>query len=106
MSIPRAKTVAQYVDLVDQAIFETEELHMASEYDMESPGSSRKFADKLEKQLRVLRNSMADGSYAFANRDLPFMEIVHGQPDAFLPFKYLLRMINETHRKGLDNDGD
>lgn len=102
MAIPRAKTVEQYVDLVDQALFETEELRMAAEYDMESMGASRKFVDELEASVRELRASMSDGSYQFQNRDLPFMEIVERESDAHLPFKYLLRMINETHRQGLD----
>jgi hypothetical protein len=102
MPVPRAKTVEEYVDLVDQALFEIEELRMAAEYDMDSMGASLKFVDKLERQVRELRASMGDGSYHFADRDLPFMDLVEDTSDDHLPFKYLLRMINETHRKGLD----
>lgn len=106
MSIPRAKTVDSYVDLVDQAIFEIEELRLATEYDMESLGNTRSFIDKLEKHVRALKQNMVDGSYHFEARDLPFMKIVDQQDDRYLPFKYLLRMINETHKNGLDVDAD
>ena len=43
---------------------------------------------------------MKDGKYKFATGDLP-MEIVEKYHDAELPFKFLLKRINETHMKGL-----
>lgn len=49
---------------------------------------------------------MADGSYKFADQNLPFMGIVSGVDDMLLPIKLLLRTINETHRNGLDIDED
>lgn len=98
----RAKTTTEYVDWIDQAIFEVEELRIAAEYDMESLGATRQFVPTLEQQLRALRASMVDGSYRFENKELPFMETVNGQSNDVLPFKFLLRMINDTHRYGLD----
>ena len=44
---------------------------------------------------------MKDGKYKFATGDLQFMEIVEKYHDAELPFKFLLKRINETHMKGL-----
>lgn len=102
--IPRPKTVEEYVDLVDQAIFEVEELRMAAEYDMESLGNAMGFVNDLERQLREMRLSMSNGSYHFGRQDLPFMSIVEKQSDRVLPFKYLFRVINETHLKGLGID--
>ncbi len=104
--VHRAKTVEEYVDLVKQALFEIEELRVAAEYDMEDMGTSLKFAGDLEEAVRTLYKSMEDGTYRFENRDFPFMEIVDRYDDRQLPFRYLLRVINETHRKGLDVDGD
>ena len=100
--VHRAKTADEYVDLVKQALFEIEELRVAAEYDMEDMGTSLKFVGDLEDGMRTLYKSMQDGSYKFANRDLPFMEIVDLYDDRKLPFRYLLRVINETHRMGLD----
>ncbi len=98
----RPQTAAEYVDLVDQAIFELEELRMAAEYDMESLGKAMDYVDDLEKQMRALRASMADGSYKFGREDLPFMDIVRKYDDDVLPFRFLFQMINDTHKLGLD----
>lgn len=97
-----ARSVEEYVDLVDQAIYETEELRMASEYDMDSMGATAGFVDDLERSLRDLRQSMVEGHYQFENKDLPFMDIVENVSEHFLPFKFMLRRINDTHRFGLD----
>ena len=98
----RPKTPEQYVDLVDQVIFELEELRMSAEYDMDSLGDALEFLGELEGGVRALRQSMADGSYRFADEDLPFMPLVAQANELLLPFKDLFRVINETHRQGLD----
>ncbi len=100
--IKRPKTVDQYVELVKQAVFEVEELRMATEYDLEQMGGVMTFLDLLEEQVKVLWDSMVQGTYEFRDEDLPFMRIVNTADDRLLPFKFLLRVINETHRKGLD----
>ena len=45
---------------------------------------------------------MKDGSYDFPDTDLPLMAIVDKQNERVLPFKRMLRLINLTHRQGLD----
>lgn len=103
--IKRPKTAEAYVTLIDQALYEIEDLRMAAEYDMDSMGPMP-FLESLEAMVRDLRQSMRDGSYRFANEDLPFMNIVAKTADNKLPFKFLLQMINETHRKGLNVEED
>ncbi len=103
--VQRPHTAQEYVDLVEQAIFELEELRLAMEYDMESMGESGGFIDEMERVMRALRQSMADGSYQFDRHDFPFMALVDKQNDHVLPFKYLFKVINETHKLGLDTDG-
>lgn len=98
----RARTVEEYVEMINQAIFETEELRMAIEYDEEGMGSAVKFVSELEDMVKGVRKQMEAGEYVFATGDLPFMTIVNEQDDRCLPFKYILRVINETHLKGLD----
>jgi hypothetical protein len=100
----RPKTPEQYVDLIDQAIFEIEDLRLAAEYDMDSMGAATEFLSELEQDVRQLRQSMADGSYRFGKENLPFVKVVENQDERILPFKQLLLKINETHIKGLDVD--
>ena len=102
----RAKTVDEYVRLVDEALDELADIRMSAEYDAESMGPALNFAPHLEAQLQTLRRSMADGSYVFADQPLPFMELVKNTDDRLLPFKHLLMMINATHTQGLDVGDD
>lgn len=98
----RPKTPEEYVDLVDQALFEIEDLRLAAEYDMDSLGAATEFLEDLARDVRKLRDSMADGSYRFGKENLPFVKVVENQDERILPFKLLLLKINETHVKGLD----
>ncbi len=100
----RARTIDEYIRLIEEAIYETEELRIAAEYDMESMGGVAGFVDELERALRMIYNSMKEGSYQFENKDLPYMALVNKLSDKVLPFKHLLNVINETHRQGLDAD--
>ncbi|UCE76780.1 MAG: general secretion pathway protein GspF [Gammaproteobacteria bacterium] len=100
----RPKTPEQYVDLVEQALFEIEDLRLAAEYDMDSMGAATEFLADLEHDVRKLRQAMADGSYRFGKENLPFVNVVQNQDERILPFKQLLLKINETHIKGLDVD--
>jgi hypothetical protein len=101
----RPKTAEEYVDLVDQALFEIEDLRMAAEYDMDSMGAAMEFLEDLARDVRKLRDSMADGSYMFGKENLPFFKIAEQQDERFLPFRQLLLKINETHINGLDAEG-
>lgn len=102
----RPRTPEQYVDLVDQALFEIEDLRLSAEYDMESLGAATEFLAELERDMRALRASMADGSYRFGKEDLPFVKVVAHQEERVLPFRQLLLKINQTHINGLDVDRD
>jgi len=101
----RPKTAEEYVDLVDQALFEIEDLRMAAEYDMDSMGAAMDFLTDLERDVRKLRDSMADGSYMFGKENLPFFKLAEQQEERILPFRQLLLKINETHINGLDAEG-
>ncbi len=102
----RPKTAEEYIYLVDQAICEIDELRSAVEYDFDSMGDAIAFLGPLERQVKDVYESMKNGSYKFENKDLPFMDLVNKQDDRVLPFKYMLRVINDTHRNGLDIDDE
>jgi len=98
----RPRTPEAYVELVKQAVFEVQDLRAAIEYDMEGMGDSAGFIDELEKHITAVYQSMQDGSYEFGNKDLPFMGLVREFGLFTLPFRDLLKIINDTHKMGLD----
>jgi hypothetical protein len=99
--IVRARTSDEYVQMIEQALDDVWDLHQSIEYDEDYMSVAREYIGPLEHSLKALYQSMKDGKYEFATGDLPFMEIVGKYHDAELPFKFLLKRINETHMKGL-----
>lgn len=98
----RARTVEEYTGLVDQVIFDLEDLRSTSEFDIEAIEVNTSFVDLLLEEVRALRKSMADGSYLFGRVDLPFMRLVKKSNEKDLPFIKLFFQINQTHKQGLD----
>ncbi len=98
----RASTTQEYVDLVDQVIFDLEELQSSTAYDIDDIEGVPAYLDVLLKEVRDLRVSMADGSYLFGREDLPFMRLVKRSSEKTLPFIRLFYRINQTHKLGLD----
>jgi hypothetical protein len=101
----RAKTAEAYVRLVDQAIIEIEEFIACLEFDMDDPGDQLRVLTPLFDELKLLRQGMADGSYEFENKDLPFMDVAN-KLSSQLPFAQLLVAINQTHRYGLNIESE
>lgn len=101
----RPRTADAYVDMVNQAIVEVEEMQASLEYDVEEEGQRFTFLPALHEALQDLKKTMADGSYVFENKDLPFMPLVN-RFRTRLPFAELLATINRTHREGLDVEGE
>jgi hypothetical protein len=102
----RARTVEEYTGLVDQVIFDLEDLRSSSEFDIEAIEVNTSFVDLLLEEVRTLRKSMADGSYLFGREDLPFMRLVKKSNEKDLPFIKLFFQINQTHKQGLDIQED
>ena len=100
----RPTTPEGYINLVEQAIFEVEDLRAAIEYDMEGMEGSTGFIDDLETQVKAVYKSMEEGTYEFEDKDLPFMGLVREHGSFSLPFRDLLKIINDTHRMGLDSE--
>jgi len=100
--IVRARSSDEYVQMIEQALDDVWDLHQSIEYDEDFMAVAREFIGPLENSLKDLYQSMKDGKYEFATGDLPFMAIVDKYHDAELPFKFLLKRINETHMKGLE----
>ena len=102
----RAKTPEEYASLIEQVIDELDDIREVSGYAFDDDQGNLSFVDVLMKDMRELRASMTDGSYQFGRNDLPYMRIVKKLSDMQLPCIRLLYMINQTHREGLDLQGD
>jgi hypothetical protein len=105
MSLRRAKSVAEYVDWVKQAVFEVEDLKECLLYEAEELARFPDYLEPLEKEVRRVYDDMRRGTYHFGREDLPFMEIAHEHAEE-IPFHTLLKQINETHRRGLEVEED
>lgn len=105
MSLRRARNVGEYVDWVKQAVFEVGDLRDCLEYEVEDMAKFPAFLDPLEDGIRAVYDSMKDGTYSFGREDLPFMDLATRYADE-IPFHTLLKQINETHRRGLDLEGE
>ncbi len=98
-------TVAEYLDLVDQAIYEVGELIRCAED--EADPDEYEFTPQLpqfgelERGLKQLHAEAAAGTHVFANgADLPFMPLVRKLGDR-LPFRTLIETINAAHKTGV-----
>ena len=100
--IVRARSTDEYVQLIEQAIDEVFDLRQSIEYDEDYMSDARGFIDELDQILKDLYQSMKDGSYEFATGDLPYVALLAKYHEAMVPFKFLLKRINETHLKGLE----
>ena len=100
--IIRAHSTDEYVDMIKQAIDETFDLRQAVEFDEEFMAEARPLVEVLEASLKALYKSMEDGSYEFATGDLSYIAEMKKYHESMVPFRYLLKRINETHNKGLE----
>lgn len=105
MSLRRAKSVDEYVEWVRQAVFEVGDLRECLVYELEDLTRFPAFLDPLEEGIKGLYQSMLDGNYSFGREDLSFMDLAARYSEE-IPFHTMLKQINETHRKGLDVEGE
>ena len=99
--IKRPATIEAFRELVQQALYEVEELRMSVEYDMEFMEDALGIVEPLERNLRELLAEIDTGDYMFGEQPLAYMSFIDRQSNAILPFKSLLKQINDTHINGL-----
>lgn len=98
------KNIDDYLDLVDQAIYEAGELIACAAdedafYDNALSGMVPAY-EALAVELRALHQAVRDGTHRFTTgRRLPLMDIVDRYPSR-IPFADVLSMLNEYHMKG------
>lgn len=99
----KPKTPAEYLELVEQAIFEVQDLVRCAE---EEDGGIEEFASQLPvyrelaEGLQKLRAEVVAGAHVFGGKqDLPFMALVR-QWRSRIPFHVLLGSLNTAHKEG------
>ncbi len=99
----RAANLTELTDLVQEAIYEVDELRACLEHDDDEASMYTPFLDPLDAMLRELHASMTAGQYggAGAGEDLTFLPLFR-QHERNIPFRELLRTINATHREGYE----
>lgn len=99
------KTRDEFLDLVDQLIFEIEEVLMCAQDEGDPEDSA--FSDllplyeQLLAELKKLHAEVMQGKHVFgADQDLPFMPLVN-KWQARLPFYSLFATLNIVNKQGL-----
>ncbi len=98
----------EYLDLVDQAIYEADEILACA--DDEDAMDGMEFTEllpiyeALANELKKLHKAIKNGEHSFADgKNLAYMPLV----DAWkvrIPFADILGILNDTHMKGLPNN--
>jgi hypothetical protein len=101
----QAQDAKEYMELIEQAIFEVEDLGAAIKFDEDYRGEMDGFVVKLEKHLQELKQSLDPAAPELTGKDLPFMDVVRETDIAFLPFKHLMLRINATNKLGYNSQG-
>jgi hypothetical protein len=86
-----------YLEMIDQALFEVADLRESLEYDDEGLRVDMTFIESLEKGLQQLKTGLTQGTHVFDGQSLAFMQIVNQQKPHILTFKRLLEEINNVH---------
>ncbi len=101
---PASRTKDDFLDLVDQAIYEIDEIMLCAQDEGDPEGYQYSAAlplfEQLHGQLKALHAAVGEGRHAFADgSDLAFMPLVRKWCD-HIPFHDALGALNELHRKG------
>lgn len=91
-------TLEHYIKLVDDALFDIQDMRSAIEFDEDYMMASAQFVGPLAKDLEQLKKELLEDSHQFGGQDLPYMQYLKKLPEEVVPFKYLLKVINEVHK--------
>lgn len=97
-------SINEYLDLIDQAIFEVEDVLMCA---ADEGDEDWEFSDllpvyqQLVAELKRLHGAVQGGRHVYANgTDLPFMALVRRHQER-IPFSSLFEALNRTHLAGI-----
>lgn len=101
----RARNEAEFINLIDQAIDEIEDLRAAIEYDEEFMGEASIVVEPLSNGLTSLLSAVKQGDYQLGESDhLDFLFAMKAVDHRAVPFWPLLKLILETHQLGYQGE--
>jgi len=103
-TVQTIKTPEDYYSLVDQAVFEVEDLRAAIEYESIGLEGALDYLQVLEQELNHLKQAFKQGDPVFGERDLKYIKLIKDRDMHELPFRGLLLTINRIYREGLEVD--
>lgn len=95
-------TVDEYLDFLDQAIFEANDLLASAEDEgeMDDLSQYRGVYERLAAELQALHEAVRGGRHHFGvKEDLPFMALARNWKKQ-LPMYDLLEVLNSVHKRG------
>ena len=97
----RARDKDEYIELINQALDDVEDLRAAIEYDEEYMGNAAMIVEPISRELGGLRAAIISGEYQIG-RDgwLDFVTALQNADHQAVPFWSLLKLILETHQQG------
>jgi len=97
----RPGTIAEYINLIEQAIFELEELRACDQWNHEDDEGELDFIDNLQNKLHILSEQLKTDQNFSPGNNLPWMNLVRANI-RHIPFANLFDLINQTYRLGLE----
>lgn len=99
------KTADEFLDLVDEAIYEIDEIMMcaADEGDPEDSQYSELLPlfEQIHRELKALHAAVIEGRHVFADgADLRFMPLMQPWRER-IPFRDVLETLNQVHKTGV-----
>ena len=97
----RARDKEEYINLINQALDDVEDLRAAIEYDEEFMENAAMIVEPISLELSRLRAAIKSGEYEIG-RDgwLDFVNALQNADHQAVPFWSLLKLILETHQQG------
>ena len=99
--VEKAKSMAEYVAILNEILDELDELRLSIEYDEEFMEGSIGLISPLESGVKELLAAIDDGSYQFGQGDYDFFDLAKNANPLLLPFKHLVSRAEATHFQGL-----
>ena len=97
----RARNKNEYIDLINQALDDVEDLRAAIEYDEEFMGNAAMIVEPISIELGRLQVAVKSGEYLIGQDGwLDFVSALQNSDHHAIPFWPLLKLILETHQWG------
>ena len=97
----RARDKNEFIDLINQALDDVEDLRAAIEYDEEFMGNAAMIVEPISIELGRLQVAVKSGEYLIGQDGwLDFVSALQNSDHHAIPFWPLLKLILETHQRG------